>query len=624
MRRALAVVVALIFGLVAARARAQSAPDVRLQSDVSIAGVGDLIHVQLTANSADAMPSEPRLGQTPGFTVRGQSTFPSQQHIIVNGARTDRYTLVVDWELSAVRVGTFNLGPPSVVVSGARLRGQPLAIRVVPAGQAPARRPAPSQPASPFGFSPFDPWRGLFPDFGASDQAPPAPPAVVTDPKLSLDTPRGASFFLHATVDRAHAVVGEQLVCTVYAYIDTNSSVDENDVHEAAADDFVKHALLRDDQEPPLAGYASVGGHVWQVRLLRRWALFPLRSGDLRIGPMSVSVTGAHGASPSKRSSEELFVQVSEPPLSHRPPGYAIGDVGRFTMTARVEPRSIEEGAAVSVHVELSGTGNLPNALAVPVREGLEWLPPEVHDKVGPVGQDGYGGTRMFDFVVRAKRAGELDLGELTLPFWNPETRRYEVARADLGAVHVAPSASPKGDVSVSAEVLVGLPPSRDVLAGSISESKHLDDLPLFWLAAVAGAPLSFGVAVAGRAAQRRAAHAWRHRTTSPLVTLKQRLAAARAACDGGDSRAADAAVARALEAAIVAHAGISIRGAVGAEVVSRLEGAGVAPDAASRVAELLRECEVARFSPGTADGVAVRERWTRVQGAIRGLEKAG
>jgi hypothetical protein len=110
----------------------------------------------------------------------------------------------------------------------------------------------------------------------------------------------------------------------------------------------------------------------------------------------------------------------------------------------------------------------------------------------------------------------------------------------------------------------------------------------------------------------------------SPARELKERLAAAMNACKRSDARTADAAIARALEAATVAHAGINVRGALGNEVSERLERAGVAADAALRVAELLRECDAARFAPEAADILAARERWLRAQGIIRGLEKAG
>jgi hypothetical protein len=71
-------------------------------------------------------------------------------------------------------------------------------------------------------------------------------------------------------------------------------------------------------------------------------------------------------------------------------------------------------------------------------------------------------------------------------------------------------------------------------------------------------------------------------------------------------------------------HAGVNVRAAVGGEVVDRLERAGIAREAAASVADILRECEAARFSPEATDVVAARDRWIRAQGAIRGMEKRG
>ncbi len=323
-----------------------------------------------------------------------------------------------------------------------------------------------------------------------------------------------------------------------------------------------------------------------------------------------------------RRSSEALRVHVTEPPMAGRPPGYSVGDVGKFSLSATVDPREVDQGGAVAVHVEVSGTGNVPNTVATPARADVDWLTPEVHEKVGPIGDTGYGGSRTFDYVARIKRAGTVDLGELSLPYWSPEHKKYDVARAALGTLRVRPTPGAPSADNDSSQVLAGLPPLRDALEGSPVVRRYADDSPLFWLLGVGGAPLAFGVAVGGRAAGKRFAAWSQARRTSPITELRGRVAAARAACDKGDPRSADAAVARALEAAVVAHAGVSVRGAVGNEVVERLERAGVAPDAATGVAELLRECEVARFSPDDADVGAARGRWTRAQGVIRRLEK--
>jgi hypothetical protein len=274
--------------------------------------------------------------------------------------------------------------------------------------------------------------------------------------------------------------------------------------------------------------------------------------------------------------------------------------------------------------VELSGTGNIPASITPPARTGVEWLTPEVHEQLGNVGHDSFGGKRTFDYVVRVLRGGDMDLGELSLPYWDPDQRSYVVARAALGTVHVKPStAAPSASGGTpDQELLAGLPATRDVLEGTAPTHLHADDRPLFWLLGVGAWPAAFGIAVAGRATGRRLARAWRVRRASPATELRDRVSAANTASTRGDARALDAAIARALETATIVHAGVNVRGAVGDELARRLEGAGVAREAALGVAEILRECEAARFSPDAADASSARDRWLRAQGVIRRLEK--
>ena len=596
----------------------QSQPQIQAQIDQTTVGVGDVVHLQLSVQNASGMVADAQPGAIPGFVVAGQST----SNVIMNGV----VGLTVDWTLQAKRVGTFHLGPASIVVSGARYSAAPVVVRVVPESQAPRRQTRPQQPASPFGFSPFDPWKGLFPGLDQVPQ-PSAPLMPPTDPKLSLDAPRGAYYFLHATVDKANAVVGEQTTFSIYAYVDAETAgiqVDGGDTREPNVADFVKHPLLREDQDAQPVGYAAIGGHTWAVMLVKRWALFPLRAGDLEIGPMKITLSRPRLSDGGSRTTETLHVHVSEPPRAGRPPGYALGDVGHFALSAQVAPREVEQGGALGVHVEISGTGNVPSAIATPAREGVEWLSPEVHDEPTITSHDAFGGKRTFDFVVRVHRAGDVDLGQMSLPFWDPEQKRYEVARAPLGSVRATPSKAGAAASAESAQTerLPSLPPPRDALEGRKPQHAHMDDSAFFWTAAIGAWPFAFALAVSGRAMARRVRAAWGRRKVSPAVELKERVAAAAAACDSDDARSADAAIARALEAATVAHAAVSVRGAVAGEALERLEHAGVGREAAARFVDLLRECEKARFAPDAADVVGARNRWLRAKGAIRELER--
>ncbi len=171
------------------------------------------------------------------------------------------------------------------------------------------------------------------------------------------------------------------------------------------------------------------------MRLLGRWALFPLHTGDLTIGPMTVTLSRARNFSGAKRETETLRIHVTEPPLRGRPPGYATGDVGRFAVSADVTPRDVEQGESIAVHIQVSGRGNLPTTIVPPARAGVRMALSGASRGARPDGRERFGGHRDFDFIVRILDAGSVDLGEIRIPFWDPEKKAYEMARAASGIV---------------------------------------------------------------------------------------------------------------------------------------------------------------------------------------------
>jgi hypothetical protein len=584
-------------------------PDVTARIDATIVGEGEDVHLTLEAQSDESAPTNPSAGSTTGFTVLGPSSSPSQSVMVVNGHVSQKQGLTTTWTLRANKQGTFTVGPCSVSIAGRRVVTQTVRVVVVAPGHAPPR----NNPFDPFGMSSqFDPFRGFF-GGAPNDFAPQRPP---TDPKLSLDAPRGEIAFLHAIVDKTSAVVGEQVTLSIYVYGEPGAAL--SDAHEASASDFVRRSIFEDDGTDKNQRLALVGGQVYNAKLLVRWALFPLKSGDLEIGPMSASLARRRVANPL-RQSETIFIHVTEPPLGGRPPGYVVGDTGNFALSADTTPRAVERNGAVGVTVELSGTGNLPSSITPPARAGIEWLAPEMHEKMGATAGDKYGGKRTFAYVVRLHKEGAVDLGDLALPFYNPDTRTYAVARAALGFVNVRPGATPAPSAEAVLDPLAGLPEVKKTLLGVRPAPAHWVDTPLFWLG-LCTMPLAYGVASGASSLVRRIRRARAEKAVSPETRLRERMAAAAYACKGSDPRVADAAVARAIVAATIARVGVNIRDAEGAEVSRRLGDAGVDRDLAHRVEELIHDCETARFAPDACEMAAVKERWDAARGVVEAL----
>ncbi|MBX3227590.1 MAG: BatD family protein [Labilithrix sp.] len=589
------------------RAFAQSL-DVTSNVDAAEIGLGDTVVYTLQAMSrTKEQPSDPRIGQHQGFTLVDTGSSPSHMVSIVNGRASEQHGLTTQWRLRADRLGTFTIGPASVAFGNGRVSGQAQRVVVVAPGQGHAR---PRRPRDPFGGgSPFDPFRGIF---GAPDDDDPFN-AIQTDPKLSLPAERAPVAFLHATIDKQRVVVGEQVTLTVYLYEDLHQRQGRpSDVHEATANDFVKRSLMQDESRAVLVGNASIGGKVWSVKLVRKSALFPLKTGRLEIAPMSLSLPQVRVG---LRESERLYVDVIEPPVEGRPAGFQLGDTGDFSLSAQVTPRSLEQHGAVGVTVELRGTGNIPATIPMPEIAGVEWLEPSTRDALGPASNDLYGGTRTFAYVARVHKEGAVDLGEIRLPYFDPRTRGYSVARAALGILSVAKSDGRDGGADVNEPVLANMPAPRAELEGRRAES-FITERPVYW-GALFGSPFACAIAIVLGDAVRRARERRASATPSPEKIAKDRHAEATSALKGDDGAKAAAAIARAVEADVLAKHGVNLRGTSGDAALSELTDAGMDETKAKEVLAVVAACEDARFSPSGVEIEPMRALWKRALAAL-------
>ncbi|HEU4534101.1 MAG TPA: hypothetical protein VFS00_08285, partial [Polyangiaceae bacterium] len=434
------------------------------------------------------------------------------------------------------------------------------------------------------------------------DRTPPPPPAH--DPQLSLDAPPEAQAFLRAVVDKNEAVLGEQVTLSIYLYAQPRL-YQFHDPHEPSAPDFVQRPLVTHESEPrPVA----VGGSTWHAQLVRKLALFPLHTGELTIGPMSLTLLGQGLRGGGLRgglvrSSRPVTVSVGEPPREGRPAGYRPGDVGTFSLSASVEPRRVPAGGDVAVTVNVQGTGLLPSALPLPERKGLSWSEPEVRD-ASEANETGITGGRTFVYLAKLTEPGAFDLGTLSFPYWQPSTRTYEVTSASLGTVEV--TGAPPDPAAAARDPFAALAPARAAPAGPARPAPPLTDAPWFW-ALVAGAPASVlaieGLARALRGAREGAQR--RHASASRQSELALR--EAEAALAKGAPKDAATAVERAAALAVEEATGVKIRALLRREIAPALERAGADAPTAAALVELLQACDALRFLPA-GEGPAGRD----------------
>ncbi len=386
----------------------------------------------------------------------------------------------------------------------------------------------------------------------------------------------------------ARAVRGEQVLYELRVHR-------REDVREVVFEHPLAFPALRTEWLPGRARSLRTedGGERYDLVVERR-ALFAFRVGRFPLaGPVLLCHTrpaSAGGPEAFRLEVPEQVLEAVDPPRDGRPPNFS-GVVGPLRLQTVLEPRALRLGEAARLAVIAVGSGNLfeaPELLPPSLAEtpGLEVLPGPRRLATDPGERLRVRITDAADLVPL--RPGRIPLPDVVLPYYDPRSARYRVARAAPGIL-----------------VVEEPPPEATGPAPAPPPAEPSERLPL-----AAWAVLLGGLAAAGAGLLLR-----RCRRRSELEGLLDR--ADRALRAGRASEAADL-LALALRRAAAARLP-GARALTPPELRARADG-----DPALREAsELLAELEAARFArTGAGDPAALAARVraaTLALGASRG-----
>ena len=195
-------------------------------------------------------------------------------------------------------------------------------------------------------------------------------------------SPSGEAVFITTEADRQTVYVGEQAIVSWVLYSDPGVVRGFRIRQQPALEAFWVEEIPLTDERPL---EVNLGGRVLQKSVLRRAALFPLRSGALSIGPLDVDVQAIERMrdpfgrfSPFNQAYTDVRRRSAPSTITAVPTGVDADAVGAFTMKC-MPPKAIANGPA-TIDVVIDGRGSLrssqaprfaapPNA-AVEIQEG--------------------------------------------------------------------------------------------------------------------------------------------------------------------------------------------------------------------------------------------------------------
>ena len=236
--------------------------------------------------------------------------------------------------------------------------------------------------------------------------------------------------FLRVEVSTDQAYVGQQIILNLNLYASVNP-ISRNMVREPDLDGFFARPRRRFDASPT---NVLEGGREYQRRTLASLALFPIKSGRLRIDPYRMVIGAVRlrtNSSFTRRYTEQIpvnsdtvYIDVRELPQPQ--PADFSGGVGTYTAAVQVDRDRMTTDDALQVVLQVTGRGDIQRLEApIPVDES-NWniYDPRVTQEEFMDSPSGMFGRKTFEYQLVPKRAGEYTVAP-TLTYFNTDSQRY-------------------------------------------------------------------------------------------------------------------------------------------------------------------------------------------------------
>lgn len=308
---------------------------------------------------------------------------------------------VYRYVLKPMTTGRLLIGPAKIRVGGDEWETRQVAVRIRASG---------SLSGSTMGIGYTDA-SGL----GAPGYVPPSAPRP--------------DVFLYAVADKSSAWVGEQITVSWLLFART---------------EVLKYAPT----PPPLSGLwpetlfeptsffqysdARIGRKDYVVAMVSKRAFFATASGRLVVEPLQAKIATVSTALGRVETiaSNVLKLKINELPQP-APPGFDASYVGRFSIAATVDRDLLQAGQPLTLSVRVRGQGALGRTRAPRLRfPGFIFEEPRDFESRAQNEGDIIAGERLYRYWTTPSASGEQTIPPIELPYFDPVTGRYEIARS--------------------------------------------------------------------------------------------------------------------------------------------------------------------------------------------------
>ncbi len=390
------------------------AQDVHFEADAPrMIAVGEAFRIEFSLNAKPEEFTPPAFGDFD--VIAGPSTSQGQSVSIVNGKVSQSINFTYTYVIRARAAGTFTVGAARVKVAGKEYSSQALPIEAVAAD---AMQQPSGQGASPSAQG------------GAQGSAPARTASIGAEDLL-----------VRVSVNRNRVFKGQPVKAVFKIYSRVPLAGIEA-INYPAFNGFWAQDLNVD-------GYSwqreTLGGRVYDARVIKETLLYPQQSGTLYIEQFSLTAVAQIMVQSAARNSlfDDFFgggpqVQEERKSLSAPPiqitveefpagaPANFSGAVGQFQMTASLGSNSLSANTSDTYLLKISGNGNLPliQAPKLSLPTSFEQYNMKTTESLNHSSM-GIAGYRQFEYPFIPRGEGNYEIAPVQFSYFDPEKKQY-------------------------------------------------------------------------------------------------------------------------------------------------------------------------------------------------------
>lgn len=384
--------------------------------------VGEQFRLQYTVATTDVRGFRAGTIPSDAFEVlMGPSTSTQQSYSIVNGQVRQSASVTYTYILSAVKNGTFTIGPAHAKVDGKDAASQGVKITVSGTVQQPQHQ-------------------------GNANRAPQQRGAQVRPAGSRIS---GNDLFIKVSANKQRVHEQEPILLTYKVYTQLELTQLEGKMPDLTG----FHT-----QEIPLPQQKSfhienVNGRPYRCVTWSQYVMFPQMTGKLEIpsitfkgivvqedpnvDPFEMFFNGGAGYIEVKRDIKAPSLTIMVDKLPEKPANFS-GGVGSFNITASADKSTVKAGDPVKVHIVISGTGNLKllKQPDITVPKDFDKYDPKMTDNT-KLTANGLTGNVTYDILVVPRHQGKYEIPPVELVYFDPNTSLYKSVKTNAISLNV-------------------------------------------------------------------------------------------------------------------------------------------------------------------------------------------